>query len=47
MKKEQEMKKSIQSVIRILMERVMNKVLIEDPFVKEEDTELKNHSMQL
>lgn len=36
MKKEQEMKKSIQSVIRILMERVMNKVLIEDPFVKEE-----------
>src|SRR3989344_4212833 len=36
MTKEQEMKEAIQSVIKLMMERVMNKVLIEDPFVKEE-----------
>ncbi len=36
MKKEQEMKEAIQSVIKLMMERVMNKVLVEDPFVKEE-----------
>lgn len=36
MTKEQEMKKAIQSVIKPMMERVMNKVLVEDPFVKEE-----------
>lgn len=34
--KEQEMKTAIQSVIKLMMERVMNKVLVEDPFVKEE-----------
>ncbi|MBI5746264.1 MAG: TdeIII family type II restriction endonuclease [Nitrospirae bacterium] len=36
MTKEQEMKEAIQSVIKLVMERVMNKVLVEDPFVKEE-----------
>src|SRR3989338_2873815 len=36
MTKEQEMKEAIQSVIKLMMERVMNKVLVEDPFVKEE-----------
>ena len=36
MKKEQEMKKSIQSVIKILMDRVMAKVLVEDPFIKKD-----------
>ncbi len=36
MTKELEMKKAIQSVIKLMMERVMNKVLVEDPFVKEE-----------
>jgi len=36
MKKEQEMKKSIQAVIKILMERVMNNVLVSDPFIKED-----------
>jgi len=30
------MKEAIQSVIKLMMERVMNKVLVEDPFVKEE-----------
>lgn len=30
------MKEQIQSVIKMLMDRVMNKVLIEDPFIKEE-----------
>ena len=33
---EQEMKRAIQSVIKDLMDRVMNKVLVEDPFIKEE-----------
>ena len=33
---EQEMKKAIQSVIKSMMDRVMNKVLVEDPFIKEE-----------
>ncbi|MDD5760792.1 MAG: TdeIII family type II restriction endonuclease [Candidatus Pacebacteria bacterium] len=32
----QEMKKAIQSVIKSMMDRVMNKVLVEDPFKKEE-----------
>lgn len=36
MTQKQEMKEAIQSVIKLMMERVMNKVLIEDPFVKEE-----------
>lgn len=36
MTKEQEMKEAIQSVVKLMMERVMNKVLVEDPFVKEE-----------
>src|SRR4030042_6055869 len=36
MTKEQEMKEAIQSVIKLMMERVMNKVLVEDPFIKEE-----------
>jgi len=36
MTQKQEMKKAIQSVIRSMMERVMNAVLVEDPFVKEE-----------
>ena len=36
MTQKQEMKDAIQSVIKDMMERVMNKVLIEDPFVKEE-----------
>lgn len=36
MTEKHEMKKAIQSVIKVLMDRVMNKVLIEDPFVKEE-----------
>lgn len=36
MTKKQEMKEAIQTVIKLMMERVMNKVLIEDPFVKEE-----------
>lgn len=30
------MKKAIQSVIKMMMDRVMNKVLVEEPFVKEE-----------
>ena len=30
------MKEAIQSVIKVMMERVMNTVLVEDPFVKEE-----------
>lgn len=32
----QKMKKAIQSVIKSMMDRVMNKVLVEDPFEKEE-----------
>ncbi len=36
MTQKQEMKEAIQSVIKDMMERVMNKVLIDDPFVKEE-----------
>ena len=31
----QKMKNSIQEVIKMMMDRVMNKVLIEDPFIKE------------
>lgn len=30
------MKKAIQSVIKLMMDRVMQKVLIEDPFLKED-----------
>ena len=30
------MKEAIQSVIRVMMDRVMNTVLVEDPFIKEE-----------
>ena len=33
--KEQEMKKAIQSVVKLMMDRVMQKVLVEDPFIKE------------
>jgi len=36
MTKEQEMKKEIQSVIKLMMDRVMQKVLVEDPFIKED-----------
>lgn len=36
MTEKQEMKKAIQSVIKMMMDRVMNKVLVEEPFVKEE-----------
>ncbi len=36
MTKEQEMKRAIQSVIKLMMDRVMQKVLIEDPFIKED-----------
>ncbi len=36
MTQKQEMKEAIQSVIKLMMDRVMNKVLVEDPFVKEE-----------
>lgn len=36
MTKEQEMKEAIQSVVKLMMDRVMNKVLIEDPFIKDE-----------
>ena len=36
MTKEQEMKKAIQSVIKLMMDRVMHKVLVEDPFIKDE-----------
>lgn len=36
MTQKQEMKEAIQSVIKSMMERVMNTVLVEDPFVKEE-----------
>lgn len=35
MTKEQEMKIAIQSVIKLMMDRVMQRVLIEDPFIKE------------
>lgn len=31
----QEMREAIQTVIKELMDRVMNRVLIEDPFIKE------------
>jgi len=33
---EQEMKKAIQAVIKSMMDRVMDKVLIKDPFIKED-----------
>jgi hypothetical protein len=36
MTKEQEMKKAIQSVIKLMMDRVMQKVLVDDPFIKED-----------
>ena len=36
MTKEQEMKQAIQSVIKLMMDRVMRKVLVEDPFIKED-----------
>lgn len=36
MTREQEMKKAIQCVITPMMEKVMKKVLVDDPFVKEE-----------
>ncbi len=36
MTQEQEMKDAIQSVIKTMMDRVMEKVLVDDPFVKEE-----------
>lgn len=36
MTKQQEMKKSIQSVIKFMMDKVMKKVLVEDPFIKED-----------
>ncbi len=36
MTKEQEMKKAIQSVVKLMMDRVMQKVLVEDPFIKED-----------
>jgi len=36
MTNEKEMKESIQSVIKSMMDRVMHKVLVEDPFIKEE-----------
>src|SRR3972149_2995968 len=36
MTQKQEMKEAIQSVIKLMMERVLNTVLVEDPFVKEE-----------
>ncbi|MFA5386061.1 MAG: TdeIII family type II restriction endonuclease [Candidatus Paceibacterota bacterium] len=36
MTKEQEMKEAIQSVVKLMMNRVMQKVLVEDPFIKEE-----------
>ena len=36
MTEKQEMKKAIQAVIKMMMDRVMNKVLVEEPFVKEE-----------
>lgn len=35
-KNDKKMKMAIQSVITMMMERVMNKVLVEDPFIKEE-----------
>ncbi|HMV48241.1 MAG TPA: TdeIII family type II restriction endonuclease [Blastocatellia bacterium] len=36
MDKKQRMKKAIQSVIEDMMERIMHKVLVEDPFLKED-----------
>ena len=36
MTKEQEMKLAIQSVIKEMMDRIMQKVLIDDPFIKED-----------
>ena len=36
MTKQQEMKEAIQSVIKTMMERIMNKVLVQDPFLTEE-----------
>ena len=37
----QEMKAAIQSVIKLMMDRVMHKVLIEDPFKKDEHHAMK------
>ena len=36
MTSKQQMKEAIQSVIKVMMDRVMNTVLVDDPFVKEE-----------
>ena len=36
MSKEQEMKEAIQAVIKEMMDRVMNNILVKDPFLKEE-----------
>jgi len=36
MTKEQEMKLAIQSVIKDMMDKIMHKVLVEDPFIKED-----------
>jgi len=36
MTKKQKMKKAIQSVIKLMMDRVMDTVLVKDPFIKEE-----------
>jgi len=36
MKNDKEMKAAIQSVIKIMMDRIMNKILVEDPFIKED-----------
>ena len=36
MTKEQKMKKAIQAVIKTMMDRIMNNVLVKDPFIEEE-----------
>ena len=36
MTKEEEMKIAIQSVVKLMMDRIMHKVLVEDPFIKED-----------
>lgn len=36
MTNEQAMKKAIQSVIKLMMDKIMNKVLVDDPFIKED-----------
>src|SRR3989338_698011 len=33
---EQKMKEAIQSVIRSMMDKIMHKILVEDPFIKED-----------